>query len=180
MPNIIEEFRRELREKIAISHKITHLEGVDLINVDEKFKVKFIIQNKSGYKALIKKITIRDTKYAKVIGENSYRPNIAIEGRSLEPLIPIPEGLQPFPHGYDLSTHNHEPISIIGRRIFPKHSMETIEFEMEALDCLDTDEMEYDEPFANVIVEATFDPKDIFTVFKTEFEYTNIHEKVET
>jgi hypothetical protein len=184
MPSIINQLRQELREKIKVSHEIVEFVGENEINVDENFKVKFIISNNSEFKVLIKKITVKDTLYAKVIGTNSYNPDVTLERHYLSRPELLPD--RPlFREHLQLSVEerlaNMDFLSNNDMVILPRSrsTLLTQEFEMKALDTLNTDNREYEEPFAKVIVDASYDPQDILTIQKMETEYLNIHKMIE-
>jgi hypothetical protein len=166
MSSIINELRKELRKKIKISYEMTQMDG-SIINEKEKFKVRFIIKNTSEFTALIKKITIENTKYAEVLGANFELPNKMLEKHLL--------------HKEERPT-NKEMANLFDGITLPriKSTMKTMEFEMRALKSLNTNELEYEEPFAKVYVDASFDPKDILTIRKEETENTNIHRLIHT
>lgn len=184
MTSIINQLRQELREKIKVSHKIVEFVGENEINVEEKFKVKFIIRNNSEFKVLIKKITVKDTLYAKVIGSNSYNPDVTLERHLLfdpELLADRPLSREQLQFSVEERVPNMDFLSRNDIVILPRSrsTLHTQVFEMKALDTLNTDVREYEEPFANVIVDASFDPQDILSIKKMETEYLNIHKMIE-
>ena len=80
--NIIEQLRKELKDNLVITHKVTEMYlgnaqnqieagSFDEINIDEEFKVKFIIENKNTIPLILTHLFVFETKYAAVIGSHS-------------------------------------------------------------------------------------------------------------